>query len=136
LIVMMMVEDNGADVRIFREAMKDCPFCDELIVHEDGETAVDYILNREEPRPHLILLDLNLPKKNGWEVLEELKGHDDHKDIPILVLTSSSAPRDIRRAYDLGCNAYLVKKDDYDEIKELVQVVEGFWVKRNQYPVR
>jgi CheY-like chemotaxis protein len=88
------------------------------------------------PRPDLILLDLNLPKKDGWEVLAELKGHPDHKSIPIVVLTSSAAPRDIRRAYASGCNAYMVKENDYEDIMNLVKAIEEFWAKRNRFPTK
>lgn len=128
-----MVEDNHADVRIFQEAMRDCPFCT-LIVREDGEAALEYLTDATTVLPHLILLDLNLPKKDGWEVLSEMQTQDSLRRIPVIVLTSSSAERDCRRAYELGCNAYVQKPDNYEEIQEVVRSVEQFWVLRNQFP--
>ena len=127
----LLVEDNPGDVRLTREAFKQGRIENDLHVVSDGTDALDFLYQRGEfedaPRPDLILLDLNLPRTDGEEVLEELKGDDSLRSIPVIVLTSSEAEEDIVRSYELHANAYLTKPVDPDEFIETVRAFEKFW---------
>lgn len=128
----LLVEDNPGDVRLTQEAMKDGRFLVNLTVASDGVEAMS-ILRGEGPyanksRPDLILLDLNLPRKNGREVLSEIKADDDLKRIPVIVMTTSKAEQDIYRAYDLNANCYITKPVDLDEFLHIVRSIEDFWL--------
>jgi CheY-like chemotaxis protein len=127
-----LVEDNPGDVRLTREALKEGKILNDLSVVGDGVEALAY-LRREDgyagaERPDLILLDLNLPKKDGREVLEEIKGDGDLKKIPVVVLTTSAAERDILKAYDLHANCYITKPVDLGQFIKVVQLIEDFWL--------
>jgi CheY-like chemotaxis protein len=130
-IVMLLVEDNPGDVRLTREALKENKIEVNLQVVEDGEQASDYIFQRGEfadaEPPDIILLDLNLPKKDGREVLEEIKGDPRLKRIPVVVLTMSKAEEDILRAYDLHANCYISKPIDLPQFIQVVKTIEDFW---------
>ncbi len=131
-IEILMVEDNPADVRLTIEAFKDAKVLNRMNVAEDGEAAMAW-LRREgshakAPRPDLILLDLNLPKKDGREVLAEIKADPDLKRIPVVVLTTSEDQKDILKAYDLHVNAYITKPVDLDQFIKIVEAVENFWL--------
>ena len=130
-IDILLVEDNPGDVRLTEEAFKEGRIENTLYVVNDGVEALDFVHQRgdyaEAPRPDMILLDLNLPRKNGDEVLEELKGDDDLKCIPVVILTSSTAEEDIVKSYDLYANAYLTKPVDPDAFIEAVRSFEQFW---------
>lgn len=128
----LLVEDNPGDVRLTQEAFKDGRVFVNLTVAMDGVEAIDILRHKGEhnnkPRPDLILLDLNLPKKNGREVLEEIKADDDLKRIPVIVMTTSKAEQDIHRAYNLNANCYVTKPVDLDEFLNVVKSIEDFWL--------
>jgi two-component system, chemotaxis family, response regulator Rcp1 len=128
----LLVEDNPGDVRLTREALKEGKILNDLSVVGDGVEALAF-LRREDgyagaERPDLILLDLNLPKKDGREVLEEIKGDGDLKKIPVVVLTTSAAERDVLNAYDLHANCYITKPVDLGQFMKVVQLIEDFWL--------
>ncbi len=127
----LLVEDNPADVRLTREALREGKVRNNLHVATDGVEAMAF-LHREghhadAVRPDLILLDLNLPKKDGRQVLEEIKADPSLRLIPVVVLTSSEAEQDILRAYNLHANCYVTKPVDLDQFIHVVQSIEEFW---------
>ena len=126
----LLVEDSPSDVRLIREAMKQTPISVQMTVAQDGVEATDY-LNKVEvgaaPRPDLVLLDLNLPKKNGREVLADVKSSPNLKQIPVVIMTSSRADEDIAQAYALNANCYITKPGDLDEYVNVVRAIEDFW---------
>jgi chemotaxis family two-component system response regulator Rcp1 len=128
----LLVEDNPADVRLTMEAMRESKMRNHVTVVGDGEQALDYLQRRGAyagaTRPDLILLDLNLPKKDGREVLQEIKAIEELRRIPVVVLTTSKAEEDICRTYDLHANCYITKPMDLDRFIEVVQQIEGFWL--------
>lgn len=137
-IEILMVEDNPGDVRLTQEALKDCKILNTLHVVGDGEAAMEF-LHREgafakAPRPDLILLDLNLPRKDGREVLAEIKGHDSLKRIPVVILTTSTAQKDIFITYGLHANCYIVKPVDMHRFIDIVKQIEGFWLSIVELP--
>lgn len=140
LFELLLVEDNEADVVLMQEAFGvQCPQA-RLHVARDGVAALDLlhrsILLAGIPRPDLILLDLNLPRKGGLEVLEERRADPVLRAIPVVVLSTSGASRDIQRAYDLGANAYLLKPRDLPGVFEQVRLIAQFWFSAVQLPNR
>jgi two-component system, chemotaxis family, response regulator Rcp1 len=135
----LLVEDNPGDVRLTREALKEGKILNELNVVEDGVEALAFLRREgryaEAVRPDLILLDLNLPKKDGREVLQEIKGDGALKKIPVVVLTTSAAERDILKAYDLHANCYITKPVDLEQFIRVVQMIEDFWLTIVKLPV-
>jgi len=131
----LLVEDNAGDVRLTREALREADVSVELTAVADGEQALAF-LRGDAPRPDLVLLDLNLPKKNGLEVLEEIKGDPDLRTIPVIMLTTSSSARDIAACYDRGVNCYVVKPLDLDDFTRLVRAIDGFWFEVAVLPPR
>lgn len=131
IIDILLVEDSPADVLIAREALAEAKLINTIHVAEDGVEALDFLYKRGKfasaPRPDLILLDLNLPRKNGREVLEEIKADEDLKRIPVVVLTTSSAEEDILRSYNLYANCYVVKPVEFDSFVKAVQSIQQFW---------
>jgi two-component system, chemotaxis family, response regulator Rcp1 len=130
-VEILLVEDNPGDVRLAEEALRDAKMSNNLNVASDGVEALAY-LRREgrhanAPRPDLVLLDLNLPKKDGREVLGEVKLDPDLRTIPIVVLTTSDADADVVRSYQLHANAYVRKPVDFDAFIEVVRSIEDFW---------
>lgn len=130
-IDVLLVEDNPGDVRLTKEAFAETTV--EMTFHTvtDGEQALSFLGQCESdsvPSPDLILLDLNLPRVDGFAVLEALKDELELPPIPVFVLTSSEASEDIRKSYQLAANAYLSKPNDPDEFASLVQAVEAFWI--------
>jgi len=127
----LLVEDNPGDVRLTREAMKEGKVLDQLNVVMDGVEAMAYLRTegkyKDATRPDLVLLDLNLPKKNGREVLQEIKEDPDLKRIPVVVLTISKNEQDILRSYDLHANCYIRKPVDLEQFMSVVKAVEDFW---------
>lgn len=127
----LMVEDNEGDARLTQEALKDCKLCMHLDVVVDGVEALDYLRKRGPyagaPFPDLILLDLNLPRKSGIEVLEEIKKDDSLKTIPVVVMTSSRAEEDIVRTYKLHANCYITKPLDLQQFSNIVRSIDHFW---------
>lgn len=130
-IEILLVEDSPADVLITREAFEDAKLLNTLHVVEDGVQALKFLRRQapyaEVPRPDLILLDLNLPRKNGREVLAEIKVDPQLKSIPVIVLTTSSADEDILNAYDLHANCYVIKPVGFDNFFKAVQSIQDFW---------
>jgi len=131
-IEILMVEDNPGDVRLTREALKGGKVWNELRVVTDGVAALDYLRGKppyeNEPRPDLVLLDLNLPKKDGREVLAAIKSDDSLKSIPVVILTTSQAEEDVVRAYNLNANCYVTKPVDFEQFTRIVQAIEQFWL--------
>jgi CheY-like chemotaxis protein len=127
----LLVEDSPGDVRLTREALAEGDAVSELHVADDGEQAMDFLRRRGAhkgaPRPDLVLLDLNLPRLDGREVLEEMKGDADLRRIPVVVMTTSTSDEDVLRSYDLHANSYVSKPLELDEFMRAVQAVEGFW---------
>ena len=131
-IEILLVEDNPGDVRLTQEAFKTGKVHNTLHVVWDGEEAMAF-LNREgdykdAPRPDIILLDLNLPKKDGREVLKDIKSDENLKNIPVVVLTTSSAEEDILKSYNLHANCYITKPVDPDKFLTIVHYIEDFWL--------
>jgi len=127
----LLVEDNPGDVRLTKEALRDAKVLNEIYVAKDGVEAMEF-LNRKGrfskvPLPDLILLDLNLPKKDGREVLAEIKEDQILKYIPVVVLTTSKADEDIVRTYNLHANAYITKPVDLNRFAEIIHVLNEFW---------
>jgi len=131
-IEILMVEDNLGDVRLVREAMKEGKLTNRLSVVNDGVAAMAFLRREgrfvDAPRPDLILLDLNLPKKDGREVLAELKADTAFRRIPVVVLTTSHAEQDMLSAYDLYANCYITKPVDFDKFMKVVKHIDDFWV--------
>ncbi|MBW2001373.1 MAG: response regulator [Deltaproteobacteria bacterium] len=131
-IEILLVEDNPGDVRLTKEALKEGKVLNKLHVAEDGVEAVEF-LNREGdyadmPRPDLILLDLNLPKKDGREVLAEIKTNENLKRIPVVVLTTSRSEEDILKSYNLNANCYITKPVDLDQFILVIKSINDFWL--------
>jgi two-component system, chemotaxis family, response regulator Rcp1 len=131
-IEILMVEDNYPDVVLAQEAFQQAKIGNNLHVVEDGEAALDFLYRRgnyrNAARPDLILLDLNLPRKDGREVLAEIKADPDLQSIPVVVLTASTADEDILRVYDLQANCYITKPVDLRGLLKVVSLVEHFWL--------
>ena len=128
---LLLVEDNGGDVRLTREGLKAGHLWNNLHVVKDGVEAMAFLRRQgrffDAPRPDLILLDLNLPKKDGRQVLAEIKADDDLKLIPVVILTSSKSEEDIVKAYGLHANCYITKPVDFPRFTAVVKSVEEFW---------
>lgn len=130
-IDILLVEDNPGDVRLTREALKDTSHPSRVHVVMDGEEAMVFLRrnghHRDAPVPDLILLDLNLPRKDGREVLEEIKDDDALRKIPVVVLTTSEAEQDILKVYELHANCFITKPVDLDRFMQVVKTIEEFW---------
>ncbi|WP_428268217.1 response regulator [Haliangium sp.] len=127
VIQILLVEDSDADIRLTQEAMKEAKVRNDLHVVRDGEAALEF-LRSDHPRPDLILLDLNLPKKDGREVLAEIKNDPMLMSIPVVVLTTSKADKDILHSYRLHANCYIQKPMDLDRFLEIVKTIQNFWL--------
>jgi CheY-like chemotaxis protein len=131
-IQILLVEDHPADVRLTQEVMKDGKVANDLHVASDGEQALAFMRRegqyRDAPRPDLVILDLNLPRMNGREVLDAIKGDEKLKKIPVIMLTTSGADADILKAYEHNVNAYVTKPIDLDEFVGVVRSIESFWL--------
>ena len=131
-IDILMVEDDPGDVRLTREALKGSKVLHSLNVVEDGVAALDYL--RKAPpyqdvvRPDIVLLDLNLPRKDGREVLAAMKHDPALRTIPVVILTTSQAEEDVLRAYNLNANCYVTKPVDFDQFMRIVRTIEDFWL--------
>ncbi len=127
----LLVEDNPGDVRLTKEALKDAKVLNEIFVARDGVEAMDFLHKqgqfKEAPVPDMILLDLNLPRKDGREVLAEIKKDPKLKHIPVIVLTTSKADEDIIKTYNLHANAYITKPVDLNRFVEIIHALEEFW---------
>ena len=131
-IQILLVEDSPGDIRLTREVLRDAKIANELHIVGDGEEAMRFLRRQGVfdgvPRPDLVLLDLNLPRKDGREVLAELKEDPDLHLIPVIVLTTSAAEQDVLRSYDLNAACYITKPIDLDEFISVVRSIESFWL--------
>jgi two-component system, chemotaxis family, response regulator Rcp1 len=139
-IEILLVEDNPGDVELTREALNAAKVSNHLHVVDDGAEAVDFLFKRgrfaDVPRPDIILLDLNLPKKDGRQVLSEIKAEPGLAQIPVVVLTTSQAEEDIVRAYQLHANCYISKPVDFNQFLRIVSSIEEFWLSVVKLPNR
>lgn len=130
-VQILLVEDNPGDVRLTTEGLREGKIHNHLSVVADGVEAMAFLRHEGQhagsPRPDLILLDLNLPRKDGREVLAEIKADDDLRRIPVVVLTTSSAEQDIMASYDLSANCYVTKPVDFAAFVDVVRSIEDFW---------
>ena len=131
-IQILMVEDNDGDVFLTMEALKSAKIANEVHVVHDGVEALEFLRRQGKyaaaPRPELILLDLNLPRKDGRQVLAEIKPDPELGKIPVVVLTSSAAEQDVVKSYQLHANCYIVKPVDFNGLMEIVASIEQFWL--------
>jgi CheY-like chemotaxis protein len=130
-IEVLLVEDNPGDAQLTRIALNDGKMCINLSLTEDGVDALAFLRKQgnyaDAPRPDLILLDLNLPRKDGREVLAEIKADPSLRRIPVVVLTTSQSDTDILQAYELAANCFITKPVDFDQFVKIVQTIEDFW---------
>ena len=131
-VEILVVDDNIGDVVLTKEALKGAEFSNRVSVVRDGCEALEFLRRTGKfanaSRPDLILLDINMPRKNGCEVLAEVRSDEDLRLIPIVILTSSEAEDDIRRSYELGANCFVTKPADLDEMVRVVQAINHFWI--------
>jgi chemotaxis family two-component system response regulator Rcp1 len=131
-IEILLVEDNPGDADLAREALEGGKIKNNLFVVADGEAAMDFLFKTgpyaDMPRPDLILLDLNLPRKDGREVLADIKAHKDLKRIPVVILTTSKSEEDILKSYNLHANCYITKPIDLNQFIKVVRCIEDFWL--------
>lgn len=131
-IEILLVEDNPGDVRLTIEALKEAKVINHLTVVKDGMEALAFLRRQGSytaaPRPHLIVLDLNLPRKDGREVLAEMKADEELRRIPVVVLTTSRSEEDVLRAYDLHANCFITKPVGLDQFLRIVESIHGFWL--------
>jgi len=131
-IEILLVEDSPGDVRLTQEALRDAKMKNTLHVASDGLEAISFLRRQGKhanaPRPDLILLDLNLPKKSGSEILEEIKLDPSLKSIPVVILTTSAAEQDILQSYQLYANCYITKPVDLDQFLKVVRTLDNFWL--------
>ncbi len=134
----LLVDDNAGDIRLTLEAFKEARLSKRVSVVRDGVEALAYLRRERQyncaPRPDLVLLDLNMPKKDGRDVLRDVKSDPKLKMIPIIVLTTSAAPSDVVRSYDLHANCYIQKPADYDQFLALIRQLETIWFTVVQLP--
>ncbi len=130
-VEILLVEDSPGDIRLTQEALRDAKVKNNLHVARDGVEAMAYLRqeadNAEMPRPDLVLLDLNLPKKSGQEVLDEIKSDDDLKSIPVVILTVSEADEDIAKSYSQHANSFISKPVDLEQFSTVVKAIDEFW---------
>ncbi len=131
-IEILLVEDSPSDTELTVEALREAKVRNHLSIVEDGVQAMQFLRRQERyadaPRPDLIMLDLNLPRKDGREVLAELKSDESLKTIPVVVLTTSRADQDVLRAYRLHANCYVNKPVDFEKFLEVIRTIESFWL--------
>jgi two-component system, chemotaxis family, response regulator Rcp1 len=139
-IDILLVEDNPGDIRLTLEAFKEGKCTNNLHVVKDGEAAMQFLRKQDRysdaPRPDLILLDLNLPKRDGRSILQEIKTDSDLKRIPVVILTTSKAEEDILRTYNLHANCYITKPVDIEEFITITRSIENFWLSIVKLPDR
>jgi chemotaxis family two-component system response regulator Rcp1 len=134
----LLVEDNEGDIRLIREAFSERCINYDFSLARDGEEALNYLYRRgefkEAVKPDIILLDINLPKINGFEILQKIKEDPELRRIPVIIISSSSSQEHIYRSYDLRANSYLTKPSDFDEYIDVVKTIEDFWFNKAQLP--
>lgn len=138
---LLLIEDDPNDIILFEKAVKKNKLPVVFSVVRDGEKAISYLSGRgkyknrkDYPLPNLIVVDLKMPRKSGFEVLEWIKGHPKLKNIPVVVLSSSKQPQDVKLAYRLGTNSYLVKPIGFKELHKLVEILGQYWLTYNEKP--
>ncbi len=131
MVEILLIEDNPGDVRLTKEALKECKISNKLHIALDGIEAMDFLFKKEKfknsPRPDVILLDLNLPKKDGREVLAEIKQDKDLRRIPVVILTTSKSEEDVIKTYNLHANCYISKPIDMEQFIKVVKSIGDFW---------
>jgi CheY-like chemotaxis protein len=134
------VEDNAGDVGLIEEVFEEAKIKNKLHIAEDGEEAMHFLHGKKKfsgsQRPDIILLDLNLPKKDGREVLKEIREDYDLKNIPVVILTTSGNEKDVLRAYDLHANAYITKPLDFNQFIKVIKSIENFWLEIVKLPAK
>ena len=136
----LLVEDNDGDILLTREALEEAKISIKLSVVKDGKEAIDFVSrsgnHRNASPPDIMLLDINLPKKNGHEVLKYLKGNENFKHIPVIMLTTSSSQRDIDLSYDNYANCYITKPTDVTDFLSVIAILESFWLSTVKLPTK
>jgi CheY-like chemotaxis protein len=138
---MLLVEDNQNDVELMLAVLEESALVNKVVVARDGAEALDYLFRREqfatrsEDMPCVVLLDIKMPKVSGLEVLKQIRTDARLRRLPVVMLTSSRAERDIIESYELGANAYVVKPVDFEEYVETVKDIGAFWGRRNETPI-
>ncbi|VAX09172.1 response regulator receiver protein [hydrothermal vent metagenome] len=133
----LLVEDNPDDEALALRALKKGGFADELVVARDGVEALDFLLDKNKDRddlPALVLLDINLPRLNGLEVLKQLRQNAMTQVLPVVMLTSSKEDDDVSSSYEYGCNSYIRKPVDFKKFSEMITLVERYWLRLNEVP--
>jgi chemotaxis family two-component system response regulator Rcp1 len=130
-----LVEDNRGDIRLIQEALKSTAVDCDVVVARDGVEAMEYLQQDQAIRPDLILLDLNLPRKDGREVLAEIKADAALRHIPVVVLTTSRNEEDITKSYDLHVNCYIAKSRNLDQLFKIIRGIEEFWLETATLPI-
>ncbi|MEO7297676.1 MAG: response regulator [Verrucomicrobiota bacterium] len=139
--LILLAEDDSGDVLLMKHALEKAGVTHPMNVVSDGEEAIFYIQGtgafadrQTHPFPSVLLLDLNMPKKSGFEVLQWIRSQNEFKRLPVVVLSTSNQEQDVRKAYDLGANSYLTKPSNFDELVEMVKMVDTNWLKINVPP--
>lgn len=141
-VVILMAEDDADDRLLAKDALSECGMAGELHFVENGEELLDYLQRRgkytqlSHPRPGLILLDLNMPRKDGREALREIKNNPELRRIPVVVLTTSNADMDIERAYELGANSFISKPVAFDSLVSIMRAIGQYWFATTELPGR
>jgi CheY-like chemotaxis protein len=140
--IIIMAEDDADDRLLVKDALEECQWNADLRFVENGEELLDYLLRRgkyrqaeQSPRPGLILLDLNMPKKDGREVLRDIRARPELRRIPVVVLTTSRADTDIEKIYELGANSFISKPVQFDELVNVMRMLSQYWFKTVELPV-
>jgi CheY-like chemotaxis protein len=128
LMKILLVEDSIADIELTLDALSEAKVANEVAVERDGAAAIRYLQDPSNEIPDLVILDLNLPRMTGHEVLAAMRSHDAMRRIPVAVLTTSSAEADVAKTYDLGANCFLTKPVDVDQFVHVVQSIDDFWL--------
>jgi len=140
LIQILLIEDSPSDAKLTITALKDAKVTNQLCHVEDGVLAMDFLRRKGEfsnaPRPDLILLDLNLPRKDGREVLKEIKEDPEFMHIPVVVLTTSQADQDILRSYQLHANCFITKPVNFEKFLQVIRAIENFWLTVVSLPIK
>jgi len=134
--LIVLIEDNPDDELLTFRALKKNGIANDIVVLRDGAEALEFLLKQDAPSPHLILLDLKLPKVDGLQVLEALRRNEDTASLPVVVLTSSNEDRDLVESYRLGANSYIRKPVDFEQFTEAVRQLGLYWLVLNQLPHR
>lgn len=142
-IVILMADDDADDRLLAKDALAECRLANDLHFVENGEELLEYLQRRgkytqlaDSPRPGLILLDLNMPKKDGREALKEIKADPELRKIPVVVLTTSKADTDIGRIYELGANSFISKPVSFDSLVDVMQILGRYWFEIVELPVK